>query len=115
MRFMISVNATANSEAGVDPAPEIYETMGKFNQELVNTGALLVAEGLEPSAKGARIVTKDGRITVVDGPFAETKELIAGFWLIQCKSKEEAIEWARRIPNPFNEDMHADVRQVAGD
>lgn len=113
MKFMILVKASADSEAGVMPTTEQFAEMGKFNEELVKSGVLLAAEGLHSSAKGARIVFNGDKKTVVDGPFAETKELIAGFWIIQVKSREEAIEWARRAPNPhFGGDTNLEVRQV---
>jgi len=113
MKFMILVKASADSEAGVMPTTEQFVEMGKFNEELVKAGVLLAAEGLQSSAKGARIVFENGKKTVVDGPFAETKELIAGFWIIQVRSREEAIEWAKRAPNPhFGGDTNIEVRQV---
>jgi hypothetical protein len=112
-KFMILVKASADSEAGVLPTTEQFEEMGKFNEELVKAGVLLAAEGLQSSAKGARIVFEGGKKTVVDGPFTETKELIAGFWIIQVRSREEAIEWAKRAPNPhFGGDTNLEVRQV---
>jgi len=112
MRFMIIVKATAESEAGKMPSVELMTAMGKFNEELVNAGVLLAGEGLHPSAKGARIQFDGPRRTVVDGPFAETKELVAGFWLIQVKSKEEAIEWMKRCPNPMEGPSEIEIRQV---
>jgi hypothetical protein len=112
MRFMIIVKATADSEAGKLPSTELLTAMGKFNEELVNAGVLLAGEGLHPSAKGARIRYDGASRTVIDGPFAETKELIAGFWLIQVKSKEEAIEWMKRCPNPFDGPSEIEIRQV---
>ncbi|HJV00148.1 MAG TPA: YciI family protein [Burkholderiaceae bacterium] len=112
MRFMIIVRATADSEAGKMPSQELLTEMGKYNEQLVNAGVLLAAEGLHPSARGARVKFEGSKRTVVDGPFAETKELIAGFWLIQVKSKEEAIEWVRRCPNPFEGDSEIEIRQV---
>ena len=114
-RFMMLVKASADSEAGVMPTTEQFVEMGKFNEELVKAGVLLAAEGLQSSAKGARIVFENGKKTVVDGPFAETKELIAGFWIIQAKSLAEAVEWARRAPNPhFGGETNIEVRQVFG-
>lgn len=98
MRFMIIVKATPQSEAGIMPGPEVFEAMGKFNDELIGAGVLLAGEGLHPSSQGARVTREGGRLTVIDGPFAETKELIAGFWLITAKDKEEALSWVRRIP-----------------
>jgi len=101
MRFMVMVKATADSEAGVMPDEKLMADMGKFNEELARAGIILAADGLKPSAAGARVVFNGTSRKVVDGPFAETKELVAGFWLWQVKSKEEAIEWAKRCPNPF--------------
>ncbi|MRW87956.1 YciI family protein [Pseudoduganella sp. FT26W] len=112
MRFMIIVKATADSEAGKMPSVELMTAMGKFNEELVNAGVLLAGEGLHPSSRGARIRYDGASRTVIDGPFAETKELIAGFWLIQVKSKEEAIEWMKRCPNPFDGPSEIEIRQV---
>ncbi len=113
MRFMILVKATKDSEAGIMPGTEVFEAMGKYNEELEKAGALLAGEGLQPSSKGARVRFSGNKTTVVDGPFAETKELIAGFWLIQAKSKAEAIEWAKRVPNPTGEDFELEIRQVS--
>jgi hypothetical protein len=101
MRFMMIVKATADSEAGVLPSAELLQEMGRYNDELVKAGVLLAGEGLHPSAKGVRLVFEGGKRTLVDGPFAETKELVAGFWLIQTRSREEAIEWLKRVPNPM--------------
>jgi len=112
MRFMVIVKANKDSEAGVMPSEELLTEMGKFNEELVNAGVMLAGEGLHPSSKGARVVFSGDKRTVIDGPFAETKELVAGFWLWQVKSKEEAIEWARRCPNPTNEGGELEIRQV---
>ncbi|MYM73228.1 YciI family protein [Duganella sp. FT134W] len=112
MRFMILVKATADSEAGKLPSTELMTAMGKFNEELVNAGVLLAGEGLHPTARGARIHFDGASRTVTDGPFAETRELIAGFWLIQVKSKEEAIEWMKRCPNPFDVPSDIEIRQV---
>ena len=98
MRFMFLLKASPETEAGVLPGPEVVEAMNRYNQELVSAGVLLAGEGLAPSSKGARITFQGGKSTVTDGPFAETKELIAGFWMIQAKSLEEAVEWARRAP-----------------
>ena len=112
-RFMMLVKASAKSEAGVMPTTEQFAEMGKYNEELVNAGVMLAGEGLHPSSKGARIEFKGNKKSVVDGPFSETKELIAGFWIIQAKSLAEAVEWARRAPNPhWGEDTHIEVRQV---
>src|SRR5687768_9080102 len=112
-RFMMLVKASADSEAGVMPTTEQFAEMGKYNEELVKAGVLLAGEGLQASSKGARIVFKGNNKTVVDGPFAETKELIAGFWIIQAKSLAEAVEWARRAPNPhWGGETNIVVRQV---
>ena len=112
MRFMILIKATKDSEAGVMPSELLLTEMGKFNEQLVQAGVMLAGEGLHPSSRGARIRFSGGKRTVIDGPFAETKELIAGYWLWQCKSKEEAIEWVKRCPNPYNEDGEVEIRQV---
>ena len=114
MRFMVIVKASKNSEAGIMPSAELLGAMGKFNEEMVKAGVMLAGEGLQPSSKGARIrFGLDGKRTVIDGPFAETKELVAGFWLIQVKSKAEAIEWMRRCPAPMpGEESELEIRQV---
>ena len=112
MRFMVIVKATKDSEAGKMPSEEMLAAMGKFNEELVKAGVMLAGEGLQASSKGARIKFSGNKRTVVDGPFTESKELIAGFWLWQCKSKEEAIEWAKRCPNPTGEEGELEIRQV---
>jgi hypothetical protein len=113
MRFMVLVKATKDSEAGVMPDEKLLAEMGKFNEELVKAGVMLAGEGLHPSSKGARIRFSGNKRTVIDGPFAETKELIAGFWLLQVKSKEEAIEWIKRSPNPFpGTESEIEIRQV---
>ncbi len=113
MRFMVMVKATRNSEAGMMPSEKLLADMGRFNEELVKAGVMLAGEGLHPSSKGARVRFSGGRRTVVDGPFAETKELVAGFWLWQCKSKEEAIEWVKRCPDPMpGEDSEIEIRQL---
>ena len=112
MRFMIMVKATPDSEAGKMPGTELLTAMGKFNEELVNAGVMLAGEGLHPSSKGARIRYDGASRTVIDGPFTETKELVAGFWLIQVKSKEEAIEWMKRCPNPMEVPSEIEIRQV---
>ena len=101
MRFMVIVKASKDSEAGALPDEKLLADMGKYNEELAKAGVLLAAEGLQPSSKGARVKFSGSKRTVVDGPFSEIKELIAGFWLIQVKSKEEAIEWVKRCPNPM--------------
>ena len=112
MRFMILVKATKNSEAGVLPDEKLLTAMGKYNEELAKSGVLLAAEGLQPSSKGVRVRFSGNKRTVIDGPFAETKELIAGFWLWQVKSKAEAIEWFKRCPNPFPGESEIEIRQV---
>src|SRR5438552_13077253 len=112
MRFMILVKANKDSEAGVLPDEKILTEMGKFNQQLEKAGVLLAGEGLQASSKGARVKFSGGKRTVTDGPFAETKELVAGFWLWQVKSKEEAIEWVKRCPNPFPGESEIEIRQV---
>jgi hypothetical protein len=112
MRFMVIVKATKESEAGVMPSEQLLADMGKFNEELAKAGVLLAGEGLQPSSKGARVKFSGKKRTVVDGPFAETKELIAGFWLLQVRSKEEAIEWIKRAPNPHEGESEIEIRQV---
>jgi hypothetical protein len=109
MRFIVLVKADKASEAGVLPDEKLFTEMGKFNEELVKAGVMLAAEGLQPSSKGARVKFSKGKKTVIDGPFAETKELVAGFWLWQVRSKEEAIEWLKRAPF---EDTEVEIRQV---
>ncbi len=112
MRFMIIVKASKDSEAGVMPSEKLLAEMGKFNEELANAGVLLAADGLHPTSKGARVKFSGSTRTVVDGPFTETKELIAGFWVWKVKSKEEAIEWVKRCPNPHPGDSEIEIRQV---
>jgi hypothetical protein len=113
MRFMCIVKATEMSEKGVMPDEKLLAAMGKFNEEMARAGVLLAGEGLQPSSKGVRIRFAGNKRTVIDGPFSETKELIAGFWMIQVKSKEEAIEWIKRSPNPFPAvDSDIEIRQV---
>ena len=113
MRFMVMVKATKDSEAGVLPDEKLLTAMGKYNEELVKAGVMLAGEGLQPSSKGARVRFSGEKRTVIDGPFSETKELIAGFWLIQVKSREEAIEWVKRSPNPFpGAESEIEIRQV---
>ena len=112
MRFMILVKASKDSEAGVLPDEKLLTEMGAFNEELAKAGVMLAGEGLQASSKGARVKFGKGMTTVIDGPFAETKELIAGFWLWQVKSKEEAIEWVKRCPNPMPGDSEIEIRQV---
>ena len=112
MRFMIIVKATKDSEAGVMPDEKLLTEMGKYNEELVRAGVMLAGEGLHPSSKGARVRFSGAQRTVIDGPFAETKELIAGFWLWQVKSMEEAIEWVKRCPNPMPGESEIEIRRV---
>ena len=114
MRFMMIVKANKESEAGKMPSEELLAAMGKYNDELIKAGVLLDLTGLHPSSKGARIKFSGGKRTVIDGPFAETKELIGGYWLIQVRSKAEAIEWAKRAPNPHGEGAEGEIeiRQV---
>ena len=113
MRVMVMIKATRNSEAGVMPSEKLLAEMGQFNEELVKAGVMLAGEGLHPSRKGKRMRIANGRRTVVDGPFAETKELIAGFWIWQVKSMDEAIEWLRRCPDPMpGEDSEIEIRPV---
>ena len=113
MRVMVIVKATKNSEAGVMPSEKLLADMGKYNEELVKAGVMLAGEGLHPSSKGKRVLFAGGKKTVIDGPFAETKELIAGFWLWQVKSMEEAIEWVRRCPDPMpGEESEIEIRPV---
>lgn len=112
MRFMIIIKATKDSEAGVMPSESLLAEMGKFNEELVKAGVLLAGDGLHPSSKGTRVKFTGNKRTVIDGPFAETKELIAGYWLWQVNSMEEAIEWVKRCPNPHNEEGEIEIRQV---
>jgi hypothetical protein len=110
---MVIVKATKNSEAGVMPSEKLLADMGKFNEELVKAGIMLAGEGLHPSSKGARVKFAGGKRTVIDGPFAETKELIAGYWLWQVKSKQEAIDWVKRCPDPMpGEEAEIEIRQV---
>lgn len=112
MRFMVMIKADKNSEAGVMPSKELLAEMGRYNEELVRAGVLLAAEGLQPSSKGARVRFSGKERAVIDGPFAETKELLAGFWLIQVKSLEEAIEWVKRCPNPLEGEPEIEIRRV---
>lgn len=112
MRFMILLKADKTTEAGALPDETLLAEMGKYNEELVNAGVLLAAEGLQPSSKGARVRFSGGERTVVGGPFTEANELIAGFWMIQVKSKEEAIEWVKRCPNPLGGEAEIEIRQV---
>jgi len=113
MKVMVLVKATKDSEAGIMPSQELLEAMGKFNEEMVKAGIMLAGEGLQSSSKGARVRFSGSKRTVIDGPFAETKELVAGFWLLQVKSKQEAIEWIKRCPNPFpTGESEIEIRQV---
>ncbi len=116
MRFMVMVKATKNSESGAKPTPETLEmiaAMGRFNDELEKAGVLLAADGLQPSSKGARVTFSGTQRTVTDGPFAETKELVAGFWIWKCESLQEAIDWAKRCPNPMpGEESDIEIRQI---
>lgn len=112
MRFMILVKADKNTEAGVMPSEKLLAEMGKYNEELLKAGVLLAGEGLHPSSKGARVRFSGAQRTVVEGPFPETEQLIAGYWLWQVESREEAIEWVKRCPNPTGEDGEIEIRQV---
>src|SRR5687767_9038603 len=112
MRFMVMVKATGDSEAGLMPTEQMLAEMGAYNEELAQAGVLLAGEGLHPSSKGARVRFSGDKRTVIDGPFAETKELVAGFWLWQVKSKEEAIAWVKRCPNPSQGECEIEIRQV---
>lgn len=112
MRVIVMIRANEDTEASVMPSEELLTAMGKYNEDLVKAGVMLAGEGLHPSSKGARVKSSKGKITVTDGPFTETKELICGFWLWQVKSMDEAIEWAKRMPNPHNEDGEVEIRPV---
>ena len=112
MRFMVLVKANKDTEAGVMPSTELLEAMGKFNEELVKAGIMLAGEGLQPTSKGARVRFDGKDRTVIDGPFAESKELIAGFWIWQVKSLQEAIDWVKRCPNPTGERSEIEIRQI---
>jgi hypothetical protein len=112
MRFMIMVKANKDTEAGVMPSEQLLADMGRYNEELVKAGVMLAGEGLQPSSKGARVKFSGDKRTVIHGPFTEAKDLIAGFWLIEVKSKEEAIEWVKRCPNPTGEESEIEIRQV---
>lgn len=112
MRFMILVKATKDSEAGIMPSEQLLTEMGRFNEALVKAGVMLAGEGLQPSSKGARVKFSGDTRTVTDGPFTETNELVAGFWLWRCKSREEAIEWVTRCPNPMPGESEIEIRQV---
>lgn len=112
MRVMVLIKANQDTEAGVLPSERLLTEMGAYNEELVNAGVMLAGEGLHPSAKGKRVKFSKGKTTVIDGPFAETKELIAGFWLWQVKSMDEAVEWVKRIPNPDGTESEIEIRPV---
>ena len=112
MRFMIMIKANQDTEAGVLPSRQLLADMGRFNEELVKAGVMLAGDGLQPSSKGARVRFAGRERKVIDGPFAETKELIAGFWLWQCRSLAEAVEWVKRCPNPTGEEAEIEIRQV---
>ncbi len=112
MRVMVLVKATKDSEAGVMPSTELLEAMGKYNEELVNAGIMLAGDGLQPSAQGKRVAFDGPRRTVIDGPFAETKELVAGYWLWEVKDMAEAVEWVKRCPNPMPGESEIEIRQV---
>src|SRR3954471_20269399 len=113
MRFMVMLKANQDTEAGVLPDEKLLADMGKYNEELAKAGVMLAGEGLQPSSKGARVRFSGTKRTVIDGPFSETKELVAGFWILQCKSREEAIEWVKRCPNPMpGEEPEIEIRQV---
>jgi hypothetical protein len=112
MKFMIIVKATKDSEAAIMPSTEVLAAMGTYNEELAKAGVMLAGEGLHPTSKGARVKFSGDKRSVIDGPFGNTKDLIAGFWLWQVKSKEEAIEWVKRCPNPHQEDCEIEIRQV---
>ena len=112
MRFIILVKATKESEAGIMPSEKLLADMGKFNEELVKAGIMQAGEGLQPSSKGARVKFKGDQRIVTDGPFAETKELVAGFWIWKCKNKQEAIDWVKRCPNPMPTESEIEIRQI---
>jgi len=112
MRFMVLLKANKDTEGGVLPSEQLLADMTRYNEELVKAGVMLAGEGLQPSSKGARVKFSGSKRTVVDGPFAETKELIAGFWILQTRSKEEAVEWVKRCPNPTGEEAEIEIRQI---
>lgn len=114
MRFMVLVKATADSEAGVLPTEQMFAEMGRFNAELVDAGVIEAGEGLHPSAKGARVQFSGASRTVVNGPFAQTRELVAGFWIWNCSSLQEAVEWVKRCPNPMPGESEIEIRQIYG-
>lgn len=112
MKFLVMVKATPDSEEGIMPSTELLDAMTKYNEELVRAGVMVAGEGLHPSSKGARVRFSGSERSVIDGPFSETKELVAGFWIFDVKSREEAIEWVKRCPNPMNEDSEIEIRQI---
>jgi hypothetical protein len=112
MRFMIIIKSNERAEAGVMPSERVMTEMGAYNEELVKAGVMLAAEGLHPSSRGARVRSVKGKLSVIDGPFTEAKELIAGFWILQLRNIDEAIAWVKRVPNPDNEDWEIEIRQV---
>jgi hypothetical protein len=112
MRFMVMVKANEETEAGVMPSEELLAAMGRYNEELVKAGVMLAGEGLQPTSKGARVKFSGDKRTVIDGPFAEAKELIAGFWIMQARSKDEVIEWVKRCPNPTGAESEIEIRQI---
>jgi hypothetical protein len=112
MRFMVIIKGTEDSEAGKMPSEELLSVMAKFNEEMVKAGVMLDGNGLQPSSKGARVRFAGGKRMVIDGPFAETKELVAGYWILQTKSLAEAVEWIKRCPNPHNEESEIEIRQL---
>jgi hypothetical protein len=112
MRVMVMVKANEESEAGKMPPAELFEDMGRFNEELVKAGIMLAGDGLHPSSKGKRVAFSGKKRTVIDGPFAETKELVAGFWIWQVRSMEEAVEWVKKCPNPMEEDSEIEIRPI---
>jgi hypothetical protein len=112
MRFMVMVKATQDSEAGILPTPQEFAAMGAFNEELVRAGVMQAGEGLHPSARGARVAFSGKDRRVIDGPFSETRELVAGFWIWQCASLQEAIEWVKKCPNPMRTDSEIEIRQI---
>lgn len=112
MRVMVMIKANQDTEAGVMPSEQLLNEMSKYNEALVKAGVMLAVEGLHPSSKGVRVKYSGNKMTVTDGPFTETKELICGFWLWQVKSLEEAVEWAKRMPNPTNEEFEVEIRQI---
>jgi len=112
MKFMVIVKASKDSEAGVMPSQELLTAMGQYNEELVKAGVMLAGDGLHPTAKGKRVRFKGAQRTVIDGPFAETKELVAGFWIWQCKSMDEAVAWLKKCPNPHADECEVEIRQI---